>query len=62
MPADQSRLEWDFRPAQSMNPDNRQALALEYIAYYLDRIEGHLGRVDGFGRVYRAGIPKSVFL
>jgi hypothetical protein len=31
-------------PAEG-NPESRSATALEFIAYYLDRIEGHLERL-----------------
>lgn len=38
------RYAWDFKPSQSLQVDFREARALEFIAYYLDKIEQHLSR------------------
>jgi hypothetical protein len=42
------RLHFDMIHSPS-NPDDRQARALEYIAHYLDLIEGHLARAANPG-------------
>ena len=39
----EDRRAWKFE--QGMQPEYRQALALEFIAYYLDRIDLQLTRV-----------------
>ena len=41
MPAE-PRRHWNFQETQSMQVQFREPHALEYIAYYLDRIEQHL--------------------
>lgn len=40
----EERLEWTFDRAVFQS-DTRQARALEFIAYYLDRIEGHMAKI-----------------
>jgi hypothetical protein len=45
-----NRLEWDFKSSQNLQPDARQARALEYIAHYLDGIERHLGVISDRAR------------
>jgi hypothetical protein len=39
----QQKLPWQFVP--KMEPELRNAHALEYIAHYLDRIEGHFAKI-----------------
>lgn len=43
MPAEERRS-WDFKSTQDMQVQFREPHALEYIAYYLDKIEQHLAR------------------
>ena len=40
-----TRHSWDFKASQSMKPDFRQSLALEFIAYYLDRIDQNIAKI-----------------
>jgi hypothetical protein len=42
---DAGKLPWDFTPGQQMTPEFRKARALEYIAYYLDRIDLQLTKI-----------------
>jgi hypothetical protein len=44
---EQPRLTWSFKPGKPMsgNPQEKQAHAAEFIAYYLDRIDRHLERI-----------------
>lgn len=36
---------FDMEEARTANPDARQARALEYVAHYLELIEGHLAKL-----------------
>jgi hypothetical protein len=40
------RQAWKF-DSYLTNPEQRKARALEYIAYYLDRIEMHMAKIAG---------------
>lgn len=46
MPDKNSKTPWKFDPNLT-DPNLRSARALEHIAYYLDRIELHLGKIAG---------------
>lgn len=46
----QTKLHFDVdQKGTTLKPEERQARALEYIAHYLDLIEGHLAKLGGEG-------------
>ena len=51
----EQRQQWKFNPPDSMG-EHRQAAALEYIAYYLDRIEQHLEKIAASGAESQASL------
>jgi hypothetical protein len=59
-PMPNARKQWDFDP-KLKDPHERMARALEYIAHYLDRIDGHLGKITSDYRkantAYFSGVP-----
>lgn len=54
MSVQDERKSFNFNEAENA-PDKRTATALEFIAYYLDRIEGHLGCIAARGETNPVG-------